>query len=796
MHRTPLVRAGSFTPPVAFFTLLVALVLVLVAAAPARASVFINEIHYDNAGVDAGEAIEIAGPSGQDLQGWQLVLYNGATGAPYRILELSGIIPAEREGHGALAWRLPSNGIQNGPDGIALIDSKGAVVEFLSYEGELIATTGAAEGLVSLDIRVREGGETPAGMSLQRVGNGAIGVDFIWISEVESSFGLLNASQGFGEEWLDLRIAEIQGASHASSWRGTAAAIAGIVTAVDRDGFYLEDPIGDGDPATSEGVFAHTGAPPRVEVGDELVVHAVVQEFTPGGADLSITQLAGARIAEIVSVGTPPPPTSVGGGGRVPPTEIIDDDQLALFDPEEDGIDFWESLEGMRVVLHDAVAVGPTNRFDETFVLVDAGAGATGSSRRGAIAIGGDDFNPERIQVQIDSELTPGFAGVAQVGDGLGDVVGVMDYAFGNFELRATEPVLLAPVALLPEVSSLERAPGKLTVASYNVRNLDPGDGLRFGAIARHIVEALRAPDILALQEIQDDDGASDSGTVGADLTWGMLVDAIADAAGPRYEFIDTPPIDGQDGGQPGANIRVGFLVDAARVTLEAGSVRRILDSDLSDGDVFQNSRKPLSIAVTFGGRRIVLVASHLTSRLGSSPLYGALQPPVVAGRARRVAQAEQIRAFASDARAADPDVLLVVLGDLNAFPLEGSSLGLEGSPAETGPLEVLAAGEPPLLRALFSKLPRAERYSFIHEGNGQLLDHVLVSTELYAHSEFDIVHVNAEFASPASDHDPILARLDVTAAPEPSSAAAVAAALLVLTALRRIHRRPGAASR
>jgi hypothetical protein len=180
-----------------------------------------------------------------------------------------------------------------------------------------------------------------------------------------------------------------------------------------------------------------------------------------------------------------------------------------------------------------------------------------------------------------------------------------------------------------------------------------------------------------------------------------------------------------------------------------------------------------------------------------------------VAGRARRVAQAERIRAFTSDARAADPDVLLVVLGDFNAFPLEGSSLGLEGSslglegsslglegsPAETGPLEVLAAGEPPLLRALFSKLPRAERYSFIHEGNGQLLDHVLVSPELYAHSEFDIVHVNAEFASPASDHDPILARLDVTAAPEPSSAAAVAAALLVLTALRRIHRRPGAAS-
>jgi predicted extracellular nuclease len=131
------------------------------------------------------------------------------------------------------------------------------------------------------------------------------------------------------------------------------------------------------------------------------------------------------------------------------------------------------------------------------------------------------------------------------------------------------------------------------------------------------------------------------------------------------------------------------------------------------------------------------------------------------------------------------------VLGDLNAFPLastEGSLL-LENSATESGPLEILAAGEPPLLRALFAKLPREERYSFIFDGNAQLLDHILVSPELYAHSEIDVVHVNTEFASPSSDHDPILARLDVLAAPEPPAAASAAAAILALTALRSTKR-------
>ena len=77
-------------------------------------SVFINEIHYDNASTDVGEAIEIAGSAGTDLTGWGIVLYNGSGGAPYNTTPLSGTIPDLGGGFGIVVVNYPSNGIQNG----------------------------------------------------------------------------------------------------------------------------------------------------------------------------------------------------------------------------------------------------------------------------------------------------------------------------------------------------------------------------------------------------------------------------------------------------------------------------------------------------------------------------------------------------------------------------------------------------------------------------------------------------------------------------------------------------------
>ncbi|MDX8339190.1 T9SS type A sorting domain-containing protein [Draconibacterium sp. IB214405] len=160
-------------------------------------SIFINEIHYDNASTDSGEAIEIAGPAGTDLTGWSIVLYNGSNGASYTTTALSGTIPDEGNGYGTVSVSYPSNGIQNGaPDGIVLYDGT-TVVQFLSYEGTFDATDGPALGLTSMDIGVVESSSTPVGNSLQLTGDGTEYDDFTWQAEVASTFGLVNTGQTF-----------------------------------------------------------------------------------------------------------------------------------------------------------------------------------------------------------------------------------------------------------------------------------------------------------------------------------------------------------------------------------------------------------------------------------------------------------------------------------------------------------------------------------------------------------------------------------------------------------------------
>lgn len=158
---------------------------------------FINEIHYDNTGADAGEAIEIAGPAGTDLTGWSLVLYNGANGAVYDTVNLSGVIPDQENGYGTLSF--PRAGIQNGsPDGMALVDDSSNVVQFLSYEGMFTAVGGPANGLLSTDIGVSENGSGAVGNSLQLVGTGSSYSDFSWAAEAPSTFGTFNTGQYFG----------------------------------------------------------------------------------------------------------------------------------------------------------------------------------------------------------------------------------------------------------------------------------------------------------------------------------------------------------------------------------------------------------------------------------------------------------------------------------------------------------------------------------------------------------------------------------------------------------------------
>ncbi|MBE9178034.1 hypothetical protein IQ268_05475 [Oculatella sp. LEGE 06141] len=433
----------------------------------------------------------------------------------------------------------------------------------------------------------------------------------------------------------------------------------------------------------------------------------------------------------------------------------------------------------MRVTVSDAIAVGPTTQFGEIFTLADAGAGATGLSDRGTINISPDDFNPERIQIQLDADLLPGFSAAVNVGDRLGDVTGVVSYSFGNYEVLATEAFTPVSGGLEPEDSSLLPTDNQITVATYNVLNLDPkvedlslvnnnnsnevdddlGSG-QFDAIALHIANNLNLPDIIALQEVQDNNGAEITDVTAADETLQLLVDEIAEISDANYAFIDNPFIGNEtSGGQPGGNIRTAFLYNPARVELVEGSVQTLtdpVDQQTNPDSPFFESRLPLVATFRFNGEEITLVNNHFSSKGGSSPLFGQIQPaverqndPLVNGGVdQRLAQAEAVKGFVDGILAGNANANVVVLGDLNEFEF-------------ISPLETLSQS----LVNLTETLPENERYSYIFEGNSQSLDHILVSDALASTAEFDAVHVNSEFAAPASDHDPLLARLTLSTA-------------------------------
>lgn len=581
------------------------------------------------------------------------------------------------------------------------------------------------------------------------------------------------------------------------------------MTAKASNGFYLQDPVGDGNPATSDGIFVFTGSGSpilsTIAVGKSYQVSGKVTEFGTG-LNLTITQITSPTVTPIASLGTVTPTVigALGGPGvRVPPTQVIDDDNFTAFEPATDGIDFFESLEGMVVTIRNFVAVAPTfgsGNNANIWGLSDQGKGSTGLSLRGTSNIAPGDFNPEKIQIRQNDTILPGFAFPnVNVGDRLGDITGVVTYSGGNYEIIPIQPFrVVNPTALTPEVTTFPRLANRsnqqLLIASYNVLNLDPNDNDgdtdiadgRFATIARHIVNNLAAPDIIGLQEIQDNSGRVDDGTTSATVTLQTLVDAIDLADDGRlngslvYRFIDNPfIINNQVGGEPSGNIRTAFLYNPARVAVVPNSVGTLdPNGNFTQSPVnFFNSRPPLVARFVFlpNGQELTIVNNHFTSKGGSAPLFGTVQnfaalqedTNVNAGLANRRLQAQAVANYLNFVRSRNPDANLVVLGDLNEFefvsPLQIVAGTLQSSPDG---LSVTPTRQPAFMRNLIDTLPENERYSFIFQGNSQSLDHILVSTNLEINAKIDIVHVNSEFAttpSTASDHEPLVALINFT---------------------------------
>ena len=582
------------------------------------------------------------------------------------------------------------------------------------------------------------------------------------------------AGDGAGPGAGAVRIHDIQGHTRISPLAGQrVSGVTGIVTGV-RDygarGFWMQDPVGDGDRRTSEGLFVYTGSAPGVEPGDEVSVAGTVTEYYAGGEEAggqSVTQLSSPAVT-VLSTGNPLPEPVMLTADAVPDAYAppgdparggsIEDRTLR---PGVWALDLYESLEGMNTAVADARVVGPSTEYHELWVTVDPDENP--SARGGTVYGSYHSPNPARLKIESLTPVAEHPFPVANVGDVLTGVTsGPLDYdGFGGYLLAARELGEVTAGGLAPEATRPQRR-DELAVATYNVENLHPGDDPeKFARLAAGVVDHLASPDIVALEEIQDNSGPEDDGTVAAGETLRLLTEAIAAAGGPRYEWRVIDPVDGQDGGQPGGNIRNAFLFNPARVSFTdrpggdattATEVERrhgraalsVSPGRVAPGDeAWRDSRKPLAGEFTFRGETVFVIAVHFASKGGDEPLYGRHQPPARPSEEQRLAQAEAVRGFVGEILRAQRDADVVVLGDVNDFEFSATTRALTAGGA---------------LRPAAYALPADERYTYVFEGNSQVLDQTLVSPSI-RRFDYDIVHVNAEFADQASDHDPQVLR-------------------------------------
>lgn len=557
-----------------------------------------------------------------------------------------------------------------------------------------------------------------------------------------------------------------------------------VVTAVATSGFYLEDEDANWDgPTLSCGIFIETASEPFVEVGDRVIVCGRVRERRENDSDLSTTVIDSTvtegYVTRTASGVTLPSPVVLGYGGRTVPTTIIEDnypgnvENGASLDLTE-GIDFYESLEGMRVQINDAIVVGPlkgTGKSSRAVVLPDLGAWASPLSAYGGMMRTASDANPERVM--IDSWLLEDALPAVNVGDTFdAPLVGVLGYKDGNFRLHLTSMPRRVDNGLAAEAVAAITA-NQLRVGTFNVHGLSvQNTTAEYDALASIIVTNLKSPDLLLLEEVQDNSASATAGIVTANGTLAKLGAAVVRAGGAQYAWRQVDPVNNADGGEFNGNIRSVFffrtdrglsfidrpsLSDLATTGTAAESGPNGLQLSISPGRIdpgnsaWMESRKPLAGEFVFQpigattGRRLFVIGCHFVSKVDDSPLFGRWQPPLEPSASQRAAQATVVANFVGELLAVDVDARIIVLGDFNDFEWSTPMATLE------------AAG----LDCLTDSLDANQRYTFVEDGNSQAIDHVLISNVLAGDTPvLDIVHVNAEYAVQASDHDPVLLRL------------------------------------
>ncbi len=584
-----------------------------------------------------------------------------------------------------------------------------------------------------------------------------------------------------------ISISTIQGSGNASPLVGQNVTTEGIVTAVASNGFYIQDPVGDANPATSDGilVFTSSAPPSQAVVGNRVQVAGTVTEFIPSQDPQSrpITEL------------TAPTVTLLTSGNSLPSPVLLNGNLTPAGGPDQ-----LERYEGMLVQVNGLTVVAPTdgnvNEVNATstttgvFYGVITGtpipfreAGIEVLSTKPTCAAGSGcaiptfDANPERLRIDSD-----GITGVSALnvttGNTIATLTGVLTYGFRAYTILPTSAPTVAgsPVTVSPMPIP---SAGTVTIAAMNVERLfdnvdegaDPNVTLsayqgRLQKISATIRNILRFPDVIAFEEVE-------KLAVLTDLAARITSDAAsASQPDPAYTAYVV------EGNDPGG-IDVGFLV---KNTVTAGSVTQLgsttqYTTPCNTQDLL-NDRPPLRLRATAnkGGQTLAFTVfvNHLRSLNGIDDESSCDNGPRV--RAKRAAQANFLAQQIQDELTFNPNASILAVGDFNDFEVSDGYVhvlgGIIGTPAPATQVAAATADPSyPDLTNMLSLLPAAQRYSYVFDGNHQTLDHVLLNPAARANVVGGgYARVNADhpetlrgnFNTPErfSDHDPAIVYL------------------------------------
>ena len=570
-------------------------------------------------------------------------------------------------------------------------------------------------------------------------------------------------------------IGEIQGESHQSPLVGREVIVNNVVvTKTDKSGFYVQDKVSDNNPKTSDALYV--ASKDKVKSGDLLKVQGTVKEgyleeyavrsgqtFKAPVGSLTVTQIVNATITKL---GVAALPDAVEFSEKIPKDTV--DKTPTKYDPENEALDYFESLEGMRVNINKPKILGPQYKGD--IYVLPGNYNGQKLNNIGGVNLRPGVQNTETIAIEVGKKV------VAKAKDYFNeDITGVFTYRYKTYRIDPYKVPKVQDGGLKREVSKIYPAEDKLTIASYNIENFsanskgrDETPEEKVDKIAKSFINEVHSPDIITLIEVQDNNGGVNDGTVEGVKSGEKLADRIKSFGGPEYKYTEVAPIDGKDGGKPGSNIRVAYLYNPSRVTLigkdKGGSeeAARFVDGHLEKNPAridptninFEKVRKSLAAEFDFKGERIVVIANHLKSKLGDDAVYGSNQPAIENTKAQRVEQAKLLNAFVREGLRQNPNLKFVLTGDFNDFEFSDTVKTIVGDE----------------LVNLMAEHEAGDRYSYFYRGSNQSLDNILVSKNIKDRVLFSPVHINASFMEEhgrASDHDPVVVQIDFSKSEE-----------------------------